>query len=229
MCIPSSCGKVEAKKLTQLGDRDERHLFGHTHRALALDVGVAAHWAAASARATDITAKQQQIDQHPDVGRAVSLLGKPHIIDADHPLSLNIDLGGLVQIFPPEAAFGDDRLPRRCPCESGERVVAVGMLLNEVPIQHRRLPCRLGVVVGLDHRLAQPQNCRDIREELLHRDVGGYAVNLAARVVDQAKPGEVLVSRTVVDLVAGSGLSFEDRGTYSLKGVPQEWQLYAVA
>ena len=64
--------------------------------------------------------------------------------------------------------------------------------------------------------------------ELLHRDVGGYAVNLAARVVDEAKPGEVLVSRTVVDLVAGSGLSFEDRGTYSLKGVPQEWQLYAV-
>jgi class 3 adenylate cyclase len=64
--------------------------------------------------------------------------------------------------------------------------------------------------------------------ELLHGDVGGYAVNLAARVVGQAKPGEVLVSRTVVDLVAGSGLSFEDRGTYSLKGVPQEWQLYAV-
>ncbi len=64
--------------------------------------------------------------------------------------------------------------------------------------------------------------------ELLHDDVGGYAVNLAARVTDQAKPGEVLVSRTVVDLVAGSGLGFEDRGTYSLKGVPEEWQLYAV-
>jgi len=54
-------------------------------------------------------------------------------------------------------------------------------------------------------------------------------VNLAARVVDQAKPGEVLVSRTVVDLVAGSGLGFEDRGTHSLKGVPEEWQLYAVS
>jgi hypothetical protein len=39
----------------------------------------------------------------------------------------------------------------------------------------------------------------------------------------------VLVSRTVVDLVAGSGIGFEDRGTYSLKGVPDEWQLYAVA
>ena len=65
--------------------------------------------------------------------------------------------------------------------------------------------------------------------ELLRGDVGGFAVNLAARVVDQAKPGEVLVSRTVVDLVAGSGLGFEDRGTYSLKGVPEEWHLYAVA
>ena len=65
--------------------------------------------------------------------------------------------------------------------------------------------------------------------ELLHSDVGGFAVNLAARVVDQARPGEVLVSRTVVDLVAGSGLDFEDRGMYSLKGVPEEWQLYAVA
>jgi class 3 adenylate cyclase len=64
--------------------------------------------------------------------------------------------------------------------------------------------------------------------ELLHGDVGGFAVNLAARVVDQAKPGEVLVSRTVVDLVAGSGLAFEDRGVRALKGVPGEWRLYAV-
>jgi class 3 adenylate cyclase len=55
----------------------------------------------------------------------------------------------------------------------------------------------------------------------------GFAVNLAARVVEQAEPGEVLVSRTVVDLVAGSGLDFEDRGTHSLKGVPGKWQLYA--
>jgi class 3 adenylate cyclase len=65
--------------------------------------------------------------------------------------------------------------------------------------------------------------------ELLQGDVGGFAVNLAARVVDQAKPGEVLVSRTVVDLVAGSGVGFEDRGTYSLKGIPDDWQLCAVA
>jgi class 3 adenylate cyclase len=64
--------------------------------------------------------------------------------------------------------------------------------------------------------------------ELVHGDLGGFAVNLAARIVDQATPGEVLVSRTVVDLVAGSGLEFRDRGVHSLKGVPGEWQLYAV-
>ena len=65
--------------------------------------------------------------------------------------------------------------------------------------------------------------------ELLDGDVGGFAVNLAARVMEHAETGEVLVSRTVVDLVAGSGLDFENRGMHSLKGVPEKWQLYALA
>ena len=47
-------------------------------------------------------------------------------------------------------------------------------------------------------------------------------------MASQAGPGEVLVSSTVKDLVAGSGIAFEDRGTHELKGVPGEWQLYAV-
>jgi len=64
--------------------------------------------------------------------------------------------------------------------------------------------------------------------QLLHSDVGGFAVNLTARVLDEAKPGEVLVSRTVVDLVRGSGLNFKNRGVHALKGVPEKWQLYAV-
>jgi class 3 adenylate cyclase len=58
--------------------------------------------------------------------------------------------------------------------------------------------------------------------------IGGIAVHIAARVVAEAGPGEVLVSRTVRDLVAGSGLEFEDRGTKELKGVPGSWSLYAV-
>lgn len=64
--------------------------------------------------------------------------------------------------------------------------------------------------------------------ELRGDDVGGIAVHLAARVMGQAEPGEVVVSRTVKDLTAGSGLSFEDRGTRELKGVPDPWQLFAL-
>ena len=64
--------------------------------------------------------------------------------------------------------------------------------------------------------------------EVMGDDIGGIAVHIAARVSAQAGPGEVLVSRTVKDLVAGSGLEFSDRGVHELKGVPDTWQLYAV-
>jgi class 3 adenylate cyclase/pimeloyl-ACP methyl ester carboxylesterase len=64
--------------------------------------------------------------------------------------------------------------------------------------------------------------------EVRPNDVGGLAVHLAARVMSTAQPGEVLVSRTVRDLVAGSELGFIDRGMHSLKGFEGEWQLYAV-
>lgn len=59
-------------------------------------------------------------------------------------------------------------------------------------------------------------------------DISGLAVHIAARVAALAKPGQVLVSRTVKDLVAGSGIEFVDNGVHSLKGVPDEWQIYAV-
>ncbi|MBW3588817.1 MAG: adenylate/guanylate cyclase domain-containing protein [Actinobacteria bacterium] len=64
--------------------------------------------------------------------------------------------------------------------------------------------------------------------ELRAGDIGGIAVNLAARVTALAGPGEVLVSRTVADLVAGSGIRFEGRGTFGLKGIPGDWQLFSV-
>ena len=63
--------------------------------------------------------------------------------------------------------------------------------------------------------------------EVMDQDIGGMAVNIAARVSALAAPSEVLVSRTVKDLVAGSGLEFEPRGAHELKGVPDEWELYA--
>jgi class 3 adenylate cyclase len=65
--------------------------------------------------------------------------------------------------------------------------------------------------------------------EVMNGDVGGIAVHTGARVSARAGPGEVLVSQTVKDLVAGSGIRFEDRGAHELKGVPGEWRLFAVA
>jgi class 3 adenylate cyclase len=65
--------------------------------------------------------------------------------------------------------------------------------------------------------------------ELLGNDVGGIAVHIGARVGALARPGEVLVSNTVKDLVVGSGIEFEDRGEKELKGVPGSWRLWAVA
>jgi class 3 adenylate cyclase len=64
--------------------------------------------------------------------------------------------------------------------------------------------------------------------ELRGEDVAGMGVNIAARVMDAAGPGGVVVSSTVKDLVAGSGLRFADRGTHDLRGVPGEWRLFAV-
>jgi pimeloyl-ACP methyl ester carboxylesterase len=65
--------------------------------------------------------------------------------------------------------------------------------------------------------------------EVLDGKVAGIAVSIGARVAAQAGPGEVLVSQTVKDLVAGSGIEFVDRGGAELKGVPGDWQLYSVA
>ena len=64
--------------------------------------------------------------------------------------------------------------------------------------------------------------------ELVDGKVGGIAVHIGARVAAQAAPGEVVVSSTVKDLVAGSGLEFDDRGDRELKGIPGEWRLYSV-
>src|SRR4051812_7121712 len=64
--------------------------------------------------------------------------------------------------------------------------------------------------------------------ELMNGDVGGIAVHIGARIGAMAGPGEVLVSSTVKDLVAGSGIAFDDRGLQQLRGVPGEWRVFAV-
>jgi class 3 adenylate cyclase len=64
---------------------------------------------------------------------------------------------------------------------------------------------------------------------ILAKDIGGIAVHIAARVGAMAGANETLVSSTVKDLVAGSGITFEDRGVHELKGLPETWRIYAVA
>jgi class 3 adenylate cyclase len=65
--------------------------------------------------------------------------------------------------------------------------------------------------------------------ELRGADVGGVGVHIGARVAALAAPTQVLVSRTVIDLVVGSQLEFSDAGTHTLKGVPGSWPLFALA
>ena len=83
--------------------------------------------------------------------------------------------------------------------------------------------CEAVLPLGLEVRAG----CHTGEIELLGADVGGVAVHIGARVAALAGPSEVLVSSTVKDLVAGSGLVFEDRGEHALKGVPEKWRLYA--
>jgi class 3 adenylate cyclase len=78
---------------------------------------------------------------------------------------------------------------------------------------------------GLEVRIGL--HCGEV--ELMDTDVGGIAVHIAARIGALAASGEVLVSSTVKDLVAGSGIPFEDRGRQHLKGMPDEWRLFAAS
>jgi class 3 adenylate cyclase len=64
--------------------------------------------------------------------------------------------------------------------------------------------------------------------ELREQDIRGLAVHIAARVLAQAQANEVWLSRTVKDLVVGSGFEFSEQGEFSLKGIPGEWRLFTV-
>ena len=94
----------------------------------------------------------------------------------------------------------------------------------------RAIACARDIVeripeLGLDVRAGiHTGECERVGEKL-----AGLAVSVGARVSGAAGAGEVLVSQTVKDLVAGSGIEFEDRGSRELKGVPGEWRLYAVS
>jgi class 3 adenylate cyclase len=101
------------------------------------------------------------------------------------------------------ATFDSPRRAIECAVGAGEAVRAIGVEI------------RAGVHTG--------------EIELSQGDIQGIAVHIGARVSALAGPGEVFVSSTVKDLVAGSGIPFEDRGAHQLKGVPGEWRVFAVS
>ncbi len=95
------------------------------------------------------------------------------------------------------------------------------------PARAIRCACAIAEAVpdlGLDVR----QGLHTGECELVDGKVGGIAVHIGARVAAEAAAGEVLVSSTVRDLVAGSGLRFKERGTVGLKGIAGEWRLYSI-
>jgi class 3 adenylate cyclase len=92
----------------------------------------------------------------------------------------------------------------------------------------RAIRCAAAIVEGVrDLGLEVRAGLHTGECEIVDNDVRGIAVNIGARVGAEVQAGEVLVSRTVKDLVAGSGIEFDDRGLTELKGIPGEWQLYA--
>ena len=100
------------------------------------------------------------------------------------------------------ATFDGPARAIRCACAIQEAVAKIGLTI------------RAGLHTG---------EC-----EMMDDKISGIAVHIGARVMGKTGPGEVLVSSTVKDLVAGSGLRFKDRGVHELKGVPGEWHLFAV-
>jgi class 3 adenylate cyclase/alpha-beta hydrolase superfamily lysophospholipase len=94
----------------------------------------------------------------------------------------------------------------------------------------RAIRCAAGLQAALQGEVVRIRAGLHTGEiELRADDIGGIGVHIAARVEALAEPDEVLVTKTVTDLVAGSGISFADRGLHDLKGVPGSWQLFAVA
>jgi len=94
----------------------------------------------------------------------------------------------------------------------------------------RALRCALGLNAGLrDFGLAIRSAIHTGEIEFRHDDIGGIGVHIAARALAQAADGEVVVTRTVRELVTGTDLAFIPLGAVGLRGVPGEWELYAAS
>jgi pimeloyl-ACP methyl ester carboxylesterase/DNA-binding winged helix-turn-helix (wHTH) protein len=140
-------------------------------------------------------------------------------------------------VVPPAGADGPERLERFYAHARKENEwfrgrcfdLQPGGFISTFDGPARAIRCACGISAaaprfGIDVRIGLHTGECDIRHDV----VAGIAVGTAAQVAMHAAGGEVLVSRTVKDLVAGSGVRFEDRGEHALRGVPGEWRLYSV-
>jgi class 3 adenylate cyclase len=204
-----------------------RYLAEHIHGAHYVELATGDHvpWAAE----VDFTGEIEEF-----------LTGTRHVVVSDRLLStvLFTDIVGSTQHA---AAIGDQRwrerlqqhdlaVERQIKRFGGRLVKNIGDgVLATFDGPARAISCALTIrdavrQLGLEVRVGLHTGEIERRGD----DVAGIAVHLAQRVMDTAMPGEVLVSRTVVDLVAGSGIEFVDRGEHQLRGIPGSWRLHAV-
>jgi class 3 adenylate cyclase len=125
----------------------------------------------------------------------------------------------------------DEAARRLVDQEGGRRIKSTGdgvLAVFDGPGRAIRCAVALGkelAGIGIEIRAGIHTGELDVRDD----DVGGIAVHIAARILAEAGPGEILVSRTVRDLVTGSGIALEDRGTHALRGLADPWQLFAAS
>jgi class 3 adenylate cyclase len=168
------------------------------------------------------------------------LTGRRHAVATDRVLS-TVLFSDMVRSTEQAAAVGDRRwreildqhdaiASRQIDLHRGRRVKATGdgvLATFDGPARAIACGCELRdslQSLGVDVRVGLHTGEIELRDG----DIGGIAVHIGARIARVANAGEVLVSRTVTDLVTGSGIEFADRGLHQLKGVPGDWQLFAV-
>ena len=155
-------GRIEIEQCLQPVHRHKMCLFCNADGTLALHVGMSAHGAAASSGATDIAAQQQQVHHHRDIERTMSVLGKAHAVDADHLVSLDIDLRSFAQRGLGQAAGIFDIGPVGAAAAGNEFVEPGGVLGDEIMMDDFARPGSLCGIVRLHHHLAQAKNRGDI-------------------------------------------------------------------
>jgi class 3 adenylate cyclase len=224
---------VPALVLHRTGDRAidveaGRHLAEQIPGASFIELGGEDHlpWVG------DVDAVLEQIEQfltgappRPHVDRVLTTILFTDIVGSTQKLS---DLGDAV--WKETLSAHDERSRAQIEHHHGTYIHTTGdglLATFDGPARAVRAALAIGAAVrplGLDIRAG----CHTGEVEIGDGGVAGIAVHIGARVAALAGPGEVLVSGTVKDLVAGAGLEFEERGEHELKGVPGSWRLFAV-